>query len=117
MADSVAVNTPEKMPPRMITGSINTGMERHRLRASDAQPTQVSRGYRLRIDMKCTAAISETAISNPGTKPARNSLPTDTPAILPYTTSGMLGGMIGPMVAEVGGHHRRKRREDSRPGA
>ena len=34
----------------------------------------------------------------PGMIPAIKSLPIETPAILPYSTKAMLGGIIGPIV-------------------
>jgi len=33
----------------------------------------------------------------PGINPPINNLPTLTPAIVPYSRSGILGGMIGPI--------------------
>lgn len=36
-------------------------------------------------------------ISKPGTTPARNMSPIDTPAMTPYTTIGTLGGMMMPV--------------------
>ena len=44
------------------------------------------------------ATIIAIAIKNPGTKPAKKSLLTDTPVNAPYRTKGILGGITGPMV-------------------
>ena len=40
-------------------------------------------------------------INTPGTIPPKKSLPIDRSAALAMTTIGMLGGMIGPIVAEA----------------
>lgn len=38
---------------------------------------------------------------SPGTTPAMNRAPIDTPAITPYMTKGTLGGITGPMQLEA----------------
>ena len=48
-----------------------------------------------------TTTIMMNAITMPGTIPAMNKAPTDAPDTVAYTTSGMLGGMIGPSVEEA----------------
>ena len=48
-----------------------------------------------------TAPISASAISTPGTTPARNSCATDTPVIDEYSTKGIEGGNTGPMVDDA----------------
>jgi len=45
--------------------------------------------------------IKVSAIKRPGITPPRNNFPTETPAIPPYITIGILGGNIGPIVAEA----------------
>ena len=42
-ADSVAVNTPDRMPTRMIKIMINPGMAAAKLRATSSQPTKAPR--------------------------------------------------------------------------
>ena len=45
--------------------------------------------------------INEIPTRIPGIAPAKNRLPIDTPAMLPYITNAILGGTIGPIVAEA----------------
>ena len=47
------------------------------------------------------AIIKAVPIKRPGTIPATNILPIETPAIAPYTTKGILGGIITPMAPDV----------------
>jgi len=46
-------------------------------------------------------SIRATVIISPGTTPARKRRPTETSATRPKMTMGILGGKMGPMVAEA----------------
>src|SRR5207253_10165993 len=99
---SVGVATPVKITTRIRGGSANAGaacLKTCTARASPGQPAD--RGRLRRTDTIAMATIRPRPISRPGTTPARNSAPTETLARLPKITKGMLGGMIGPMVADT----------------
>ena len=98
-AASVGVVTPEKIPPRIMTGMKSAGAQPMKLRQisfqDDRSPPTSQPVF---LPTQTATSIMAMAKTTPGTNPDRNSSLTETFPTNPYTSSGMLGGTMMPMV-------------------
>ena len=97
----MGVKTPKPIPPKIINGipiAKNPFLNPLRI------PLKVGFGPLSKFlftEIYLVAMINEIQTRIPGIAPAKNRLPIDTPAMLPYITNAILGGTIGPIVAEA----------------
>src|SRR5665648_1288845 len=84
------------MPPNIITGTISAAIESRKLFFNSLNVKLPVRGNFFFLDITYTVIIKKLAINMPGIIPAINNSPIDVPDTTPYTTMGILGGIIVP---------------------
>ena len=78
-AASVGVTIPVKMDPRMMTGANSAGRHTRKLRTTSPKLRRDSVGYPRRTAMTKEQIIKEMPTRMPGTIPAMNRSPSETP--------------------------------------
>ena len=87
------------MPTNYIAGFNNAGVALNVIDGNSRKETVFSRPKSLRYEIQAFIPIRTAPINSPGTIPAKNRLLIDVLETSAYSTIGIDGGIIGPMVA------------------